>query len=469
MAQLQYIQISKIEGHPGNPRKDLGDLSELAESIRTKGILQNLTVVQREAGFCTSCALYNGAKGNCSEGFDKDESPPCSKWESAEKYTVVIGHRRLAAAKLAGLTEVPCVVAEMSPRDQLATMLLENMQRSDLTLWEQAHGFQMMLDLGETVNAISEATGLSESTVRRRMKLLDLDSAKLMQAVERGGTLQDYAELDKIEDAERRNAVLDKIGTDNFRYELKRAIAKEQEECKIAAIVEKVSEFATQVDSDDGYRYARSYNSYDNPGEIVPPDDADTVPYFFVITNYGYVRLLTEKPDVEEPDSEKEALEAATRAKEERRTRLEEITKRAYELRYYFVKTCSVPKKHLKSVVEFIARHKLEGGWENFDDDKFCKIMDIDLGEDEELEFGHVSERLESSPEKMLLLLTYCTVGDGISAGYYENWSLKYRENTKLDNIYRMLEVLGYRMSDEERALKDGTHELLEGEVEAEE
>lgn len=54
-------------------------------------------------------------------------------------------------------------------------MLLENMQRSDLTVYEQAQGFQMMLDLGESISDISEKTGFSETTVRRRVKLLELD------------------------------------------------------------------------------------------------------------------------------------------------------------------------------------------------------------------------------------------------------------------------------------------------------
>ena len=103
---LVEIPITSISTHPQNPRKDLGDLTELAESIRTTGILQNLTVVQNDD--------YT--------------------------YTVIIGHRRLAAAKLAGLETVPCAVVEMSEDDQLATMLAENMQRSDLTVYEQAEG-----------------------------------------------------------------------------------------------------------------------------------------------------------------------------------------------------------------------------------------------------------------------------------------------------------------------------------------
>ena len=122
---LVEIPITSISPHPQNPRKDLGDLTELAESIRTTGILQNLTVVQNED--------YT--------------------------YTVIIGHRRLAAAKLAGLKTAPCAVVEMSEDDQLATMLTENMQRSDLTVYEQAEGIQLLLDRSFSIADIAEKTG----------------------------------------------------------------------------------------------------------------------------------------------------------------------------------------------------------------------------------------------------------------------------------------------------------------------
>src|SRR5699024_9779546 len=111
----------------------------------------------------------------------------------------------LAAAKLAGLTEVPCAIRDMDYKTQVGTMLAENMQRSDLTVYEQAQGFQMMMDLGETVSNISEKTGFSESTVRRRTKLLELDQDKLKETMSRGATLADYAKLEEIEDLELRN------------------------------------------------------------------------------------------------------------------------------------------------------------------------------------------------------------------------------------------------------------------------
>ena len=142
--KLQYIDVVKIWPHQDNPRKELGDLSELAESIKKNGVMQNLTVVKR----------YGEITG---------------EWVGS--YTVIIGHQRLAASKLAGLKTVPCVVAELTLEQQIATMLAENMQRSDLSVYEQAQGFQMMLNMGETVASVAEKTGFSQSTVRRRVKL----------------------------------------------------------------------------------------------------------------------------------------------------------------------------------------------------------------------------------------------------------------------------------------------------------
>ena len=83
MENKEYVNISveNIYPHPENPRKDLGDLSELVESIKKQGVMQNLTVIPGHW-------LEDG------------------EW-SDEAYTLIIGHRRCAAAKLAGVTEVP--------------------------------------------------------------------------------------------------------------------------------------------------------------------------------------------------------------------------------------------------------------------------------------------------------------------------------------------------------------------------
>ena len=102
ISEMTIIPIEDLHSHPDNPRKELGDLTELADSIKANGVLQNLTVVLRPVtGEITG-----------------------ETWQKG--YTVVIGHRRLAAAKQAGLKELPCIVADMSLRDQVRTMLMEN-------------------------------------------------------------------------------------------------------------------------------------------------------------------------------------------------------------------------------------------------------------------------------------------------------------------------------------------------------
>lgn len=175
--KIKNIEIRKIHSHPDNPRKDLGDITELSQSIAENGIMQNLTVVEREDG----------------------------------EYTAIIGHRRLAAALKAGLDTVPCAVVKMDEKEQQSTMLCENMQRSDLTVYEQAQGFQMMLDLGSTEDEIAEKTGFSKQTVKHRINLakLDQDILKEKNADENFQmTLKDMYELEKIDDVEARNEIL---------------------------------------------------------------------------------------------------------------------------------------------------------------------------------------------------------------------------------------------------------------------
>lgn len=199
-AKIVMLPIDSITPHPNNPRKELGDLAELAESIKTKGIMQNLTVVPNKGG---------------------------------DGYTVIIGHRRLSAARLAGLSEVPCAIVEMDEGDQLATMLLENMQRTDLTVYEQAEGFQLLLSNEFSVSDIAEKTGFSESTIRKRVKLLSLDKAKFKASEGRQVNLGDYERLYKIENEDKRNELLDSLGTNNFENEYRKALREQEDQAKV--------------------------------------------------------------------------------------------------------------------------------------------------------------------------------------------------------------------------------------------
>ena len=203
MNTLTEIELEKIHAHPQNPRKDLGDLTELAESIRKNGIMQNLTVIP----------------GHFEDG----------EFVSGD-YTLLIGHRRCEAARLAGIEKVPCkVVEDMSNKEQVSIMLEENMQRSDLTIWEQANGFQMMLDLGDSIQGITEKTGFSETTIKHRLEIAKL-SKKAVEAPAKEGfqlSIADYITLEKLKNVKDRNKVLQEATSSK---ELKWKVEKAVEE-----------------------------------------------------------------------------------------------------------------------------------------------------------------------------------------------------------------------------------------------
>lgn len=157
------IAIELLHPHPANPRKDLGDLDELAESIRAHGVRQNLLVVP-----------------------DPDD---------AAAYRIVIGHRRTAAARLAGLATLPAILdTALTPTEQLELMLLENLQRTNLTAIEEADGYQGLLDLGLDEAAIAKNIGRSRATVASRLRLVQLPEKAREAVGAHQATLED-AEL----------------------------------------------------------------------------------------------------------------------------------------------------------------------------------------------------------------------------------------------------------------------------------
>lgn len=176
--KIVMIPRSLLHAHPDNPRKDLGDLKELADSIAEHGIMQNLTVVPDDG--------------------------------DGDGYKILIGHRRFAASE-GVLDELPCVVAKgLTDREQVGIMLCENMQRSDLTYLEQAHGFQMMMDLGDTIETISEKTGFSKATVKHRLAINELDPKAIEEAKKYfQPTIADFIALEKVKDVNKRNEILE--------------------------------------------------------------------------------------------------------------------------------------------------------------------------------------------------------------------------------------------------------------------
>lgn len=342
-------------------------------------------------------------------------------------------------------------------------MLLENMQRNDLTLYEQAEGFQMMLDLGESVSDISEKTGLSTTTVRRRVKLLDLDKEKFRQSVERGATLSDYIELEKIEDVDLKNSVLEAIGTSDFKWKLQSAIDKEQANKNREVLIAELAKFAKPVDDTAGLRYIRGYYEYELRKKnftVEKRDDAESVEYFYIVAN-GDVVLYKKQDDVSQND-EKPNTESIRRHKE-----LKAITKRAYKLRSDFVKEISnaVAKKNLTTIIEYNMAsiiwsfHSCLPDIEDYTDFIGENPIIKDAAKEDDIMAAFIKNKIAAEPEKSLLNVTWLML-DNEYETYYD-WNEQYRCNKQLDLTYELLEKLGYEISEEELALKNGTHELF--------
>lgn len=140
---IEDLPVEDLHPNPNNPRRQVGDVADLEASIRSQGIKQPLLVTPTGE----------------------------TDIDGHAQYRVVIGHRRLAAAKQAGLESVPAIIERMDARREREVMLVENSQRSDLTPIEEADGYQGLLDLGVGVKEMAEKTGRSDRFVRRRLKI----------------------------------------------------------------------------------------------------------------------------------------------------------------------------------------------------------------------------------------------------------------------------------------------------------
>lgn len=222
---IVMLKRSQLHPHPDNPRKDLGDLEELKASIREHGIMQNLTVVPVDDGL--------------------------------EDFRILIGHRRFAASE-GVLDELPCVIAEgLTDREQVGIMLCENMQRSDLTFMEQAHGFQMMMDLGETVETISDKTGFSEATVKHRLEIAKLKQKSIDAAMENfQPTISDYIELEKVKDLKERNEILKEAeSSSDLRYSVEAYVAEQNRKKNSKKYLELVNSLGWKESKEYFYSY----------------------------------------------------------------------------------------------------------------------------------------------------------------------------------------------------------------------
>ncbi len=446
MEAIKLIPIEQLYPHPENPRKDLGDLSELSDSIKANGIFQNLTVVP-----------WSGKL-------------PGKKGKAVDGYRVIIGHRRMAAAKLAGVSELPCAVVEMTEAEQVRTMLMENMQRSDLTVYEQAQGFQLMMDLGCTVEEIAQQTGFSETTVRRRVKLTELDQETLREVATRQISMGDLDQLNKIESLAERNKVLQDIGTNEFNHSFREAMNKQLIRKNKPAVKKWLKEIgAIEIPKKDlycgkyetypGCPYYVYLENWEETKEKLPKTWKEPVYYAL---NEGTLRLLAKekkaKPKKKSPEEKAKgaAIDAAWKA-------LDAAAKTAYDLRREFIAGVAMGTKNRESILTgAVYAVLLEAVDFNYSDrGKILDVLGVERTGDERMIKAWEAYAKLSPKDMAKLVYAYfndretetCTGHCGRSEFPV------FARNAKLEMLYNWLWELGYVMSNEETALLNGTHE----------
>lgn len=462
---VAYLPISKLHHHPKNPRKDIGDITELIESIKKNGIMQNLTVIE---GF------YRETNG---EFFNTDT-----------EYTVIIGHRRLEAAKAAGLFAVPCRIYKNIPEsEQITTMLEENMQRNDLTPIEQADSFQLCLDLGETVESIAEKTGFSKSTVYHRINLGKLDRS-VVEAVEEDDsfqiTMKDYIELEKIKSVETRNEVLKNARNSNdLRFRAEQAAKGEQREAMeedARKILEKRGlKKGENADQWNG-KYERLYqhnvmeNDMTNAFEIPEEIDEQIEEGAVYVINWGAITILnpiaeTQEED-DEPDEGPSEWEIERQEREKRNTEYRNIRDRLEQKTHDFVMSIVTGKledidktevvDYSEQMLNLIMEYDTTATCLNWDDlIRFITGKDRYDFETEDEFFEEVEDLKNELPlHHKLLIAMAATMNEWKTISY----TGEYLQNIGklLMQGYCILERWDFELEFEERLLLNGCHSL---------
>ena len=420
LEKITMIEVDRLVPHPKNPRLGMNEenLDELAESIKAKGVLQNLTVVPRGDG----------------------------------SYTIIIGHRRHAAAIKAGIAEVPCVIADMTEKEQIETMLLENISRDGLTPYEQAQGFQMMMDLGSTVGEIAASTGFSTKTVRHRLEMAKLDADTLKESGNQL-TITELIALEAIDSIEERNRILKThggTGTANFNNQIR--YAKEAEERNQQLKYLEKALYDAGISLSDKYRWSSDIeiidsiqieNAYD-PDELEKIKNPDIDGYLKTYYSVDLIRNV----DEETMSPEKKAAIEKEKYRIERRDNARRVLKEINRKRSDWLianakKSESDETELLRDLIkEMSGSYKMTQACIN--------IYGRDIDRYDQLDWMDIESYLK------VVGITSMYGTDMLDyGGKPDKWAIR-RES----DILNFMKELGYEPSEEELSVIDGTHEI---------
>lgn len=193
--RIVEVDVSEIIPNPHQPRTefDIADIQSLADSIAQNGILQPLTV--RRGNGC---------------------------------YELVAGERRLRAAKLVGMHAVPCIVLEISSRSSAIMALVENIQRQDLSFFDEASAIEKLITYyGMTQEDAAAKLGKAQSTIANKLRLLRLTADEREVIMKYNLTERHARALLRLGSPEERLAVLEKVVKNNLNVEKTEAAVEE--------------------------------------------------------------------------------------------------------------------------------------------------------------------------------------------------------------------------------------------------
>ncbi len=452
--ELVSIRVEQIYPHPDNPRKNVGDITELTESVAKNGIMQNLTVIPISA-----------------LDEEPDKQPKVEDLSLLSDFHVLIGHRRLAASKAAGLKEVPCrIVSQISKKEQVSIMLEENMQRSDLTIYEQAQGFQMMLDLGETAETIAEKTGFSKATVYHRLNLAKLDQKELEKKEQDDSfqmSLKDLYELEKVEDVETRNKILSQATSSNdLAYKAKQAVLEAKREKFISKLIQMLEEegITRAPKKAENERWSGKWDdlkSYDTEGELpneikVKSRKKDKL---FYVKWWNQIHIIRASEKKKETKREKEQKERDQKKKE-----LKHLTKqliaRTIEFIKFIIDGTIKPVKETEKLRKEILDAILKNGAYIYRNNIIKFFTGKTLYNCTEQEKADGEEKLNNCSSLQLSLIMIVTGIEDVSEIHDYNGKYNKEQAEKLIKVYDVLEQYGWTFEEHEKQLLDGTHEL---------
>ena len=452
MKFLRYEMIPPyaLIANPKNPRKDLGDLTELVESIKQNGIYQELTVVPH-------------GRNQTDHGL-------------VDAYMVVIGHRRLAAAKLAGLEELPCKVVYMDAREMQTTMLTENVQRSDLTPLEEAQGIQMCLDLGIPEADIAKEAGMSKTKIRTRKILLKYDPDMVKKSFASGATLQDYLAVEKIKNEKKREELIKKLaGTPEFTNAVNEAILEEHNQELKQTVLDAAKGVAVPIPQ--GVRsweldYVRGFYLRDlkekDKSEIKKEVIEKVLGYerqpdqkLYYETSYSGVTFYTDMVKKERKVSPEE------QEREDRKRRLDAnfaaITYKRSEFMRDLKKNYTPVNQHETRKRSFLYLFELLFGYFNgfnLRSENIKPIFGMDVWKDRNKVIEFMANEFDNRPAYACLLAEFLVRESRLGRNYAYSWKATYLPDAgeNLKKHYEWLAQFNYRMSESEKSLIDGTH-----------